>query len=122
MKDICQNEVIDPFILKLLQKVNRIAVFLYSYTGTSDPGADIWGKARKAPRPVKDMRSVTLGVYGKDVNQIKKAIRIIEDDVDGIFKSKVYSESIIKQFSTSQVNETYFSLFNFCYENIKKGN
>lgn len=68
------------------------------------------------------MRSVTLGVYGKDVNQIKKAIRIIEDDVDGIFKSKVYSESIIKQFSTSQVNETYFSLFNFCYENIKKGN
>lgn len=51
------------------------------------------------------MRSVTLGVYGKDVNQIKKAIRIIEDDVDCIFRSKVYSESIIKQFSTSQKNE-----------------
>lgn len=85
-----------------------IAVFLYFYTGKSDPGADIWGKARKATRPVEDMRSVTLVVYGKDVNQIKKAIRIIEDDVDDVFKSKVYSESIIKQFSTSQVNETYF--------------
>lgn len=97
--------MIDPLILKLLQKVNRIAVFLYSYTGKSDPGADIWGKARKAPRPVEDMRSVTLVVYGKDVNQIKKAIRIIEEDVDNTFKSKVYSESIIKQFSTSQKNE-----------------
>lgn len=111
-----------PLILKLLQKVNQIAVFLYSYTGKSDPDADIWGKARKAPRPVEDMRSVTLVVYGKDVNQIKRAIRIIEEDVDNTFKSKVYSESIIKQFSTSQVNETYFSLLNFCYENIKKGN
>lgn len=61
-------------------------------------------------------------MYGYDVNQIKKAIRIIEDDMGDIFKSKVYNESIIKQFSTSQVNETYFSLLNFCYENIKKGN
>lgn len=91
-----------------------IAVFLCSYTGKSDPGADIWGKARKAPRPVEDMRSVTLVVYGKDVNQIKKSIRIIEDDVDDVFKSKVYSESIIKQFSTSQVNETYFKLLKKC--------
>lgn len=83
------------------------AVFLFSCIGKSDLGADIWEKARKAPRPVEDMSSVTLIVYGKDVNQIKKAINIIEDDPDDVFKSKVFIESIIKQFSTSQVNKTF---------------
>lgn len=75
------------------------------YKGNSaDPGVDISGKIHKEQRRVQDLRSVTLIIYGKDVNQIRNAIRIIEEHMDNVFKTKIYAETIIKSFSESQVN------------------
>lgn len=79
--------------------------FLCSYKGNSaDPGVDISGKIHEEQRLVQDFRSVTLIIYGKDVNQIRNAIRIIEEHMDGVFRKKTYVETIIKSFSESQVN------------------
>lgn len=76
-----------------------------SYKGNSaDPGVDISGKIHVEQRLVQDFRSVTLIIYGKDVNQIRNAIRIIEEHMDGVFRKKTYVETIIKSFSESQVN------------------
>lgn len=62
------------------------------------------GKLYKEQRRAQDLRPVTLIIYGKDVNQIRNAIRIIEENMDDVFKTKIYAERIIKSFSESQVN------------------
>lgn len=78
-------------------------MFLCSFKGKSNPGVDISGKIRKEQRSVEDMRSVSLVIYGKDANQIRNAIRIIEEVCDAVLKKKIYNETIIKSFSESQV-------------------
>lgn len=84
--------------------MNNCRCFLCSYKGNSDHVVDIWRKIREEQRLEQDFRSVTLIIYGKDVNQIGNAIRIIEERMNDVFKRKIYSESIIKSFSESKVN------------------
>ena len=64
---------------------------------------DIWGKARKSRRPIEDMRSVTLIIYGQSAQQIDKAIQSIDNCLEWDFKKKIFSESIIKTLTPSQV-------------------
>lgn len=62
------------------------------------------GKLYKEQHRAQDLRPVTLIIYGKDVNQIRNAIRIIEENMEDVFKTKIYAERIIKSFTESQVN------------------
>lgn len=78
--------------------------FLCSYKGNSVPVVDISRKIREEQRLVQDFRSVTLIIFGKDVNQIRNAIRIIEEHMCDVYRKKTYNETIIRSFSESQVN------------------
>nr|XP_022324016.1 zinc-binding protein A33-like [Crassostrea virginica] len=65
---------------------------------------DIWGKAHRRSRPIRDMSSVTLN-NGKSIQPINKANQGIDDWLESDFKTKIFEESIIKSLTASQEME-----------------
>lgn len=53
-----------------------------------------------------DAKSITLVIYGKDADQIKKAISIIEKEIEDVVITKTLEEFM--QFSPGQVSKTFF--------------